>query len=53
MVQMIRTITLCMAMLLSVGVCAANGTENYSSTAAEDPLKTKRLGMWELEKKFI
>ena len=44
MVQMIRTITLCMAMLLSVGVCAANGTENYSSTAAEDPLKTKTIG---------
>lgn len=44
MVQMIRTITLCMAMLLSVGVCAANGTENYSATAAEDPLKTKTIG---------
>ena len=32
-----------MAMLLSVGVCAANGNENYSATAAEDTVKTKTI----------
>ena len=44
MLQMIRTITLCMVMLLSVGVCAANSNENYSATAAEDTSKTKTIG---------
>ena len=40
MAQMIRTIILCMVILLSIGVCA-NGNEKFSDTSAEDTLKTK------------
>ena len=43
MAQMIRTIILCMVMLLSVGVCA-NGNEKFSDTSAEDTLKAKMMG---------